>query len=121
MGVVEQLVLFELPEGAIVARPGLSAGRRRTMRQLAMLTAGRHPFGGRVHPEAAPVDDRSAPGRRCGNCSHRVLVNGGQRDFPKCLLGATAGGDAPRLTHGAATDVRAWWPACTDHVKRVDG
>ncbi len=22
----------------------------------------------------------------------------------------------PRVTHGAASDVRAWWPACADHT-----
>ena len=44
------------------------------------------------------------------------------RTYPKCWLPAkAAGADGslrevyPRVTHSAASDVRAWWPACPDY------
>lgn len=99
----------------------LSADRRRTVRQVDALANGRHPlelalrWPLRLHIEAAPADDPDAGGRRCGNCRfrRRVLHNDGR--FPKCLFGAPADGDAPRVTRGNGTDVRAWWPGCRDH------
>jgi hypothetical protein len=39
------------------------------------------------------------------------------RTYPKCIA-AVEGTEhltAPSITHGAATDVRAWWPACIDY------
>lgn len=92
----------------------LSADRRRTLRLTRDLALGRHPLtGGRLHPDAAPADDRTAPGARCGTC--RFRVTGGQ--YPKCRWpdpGEYRIAKLPRVTHGPATDVRAWWPACTD-------
>lgn len=90
-----------------------SPGVRRTKRQAAALKAGRHPLTGfGLHAEAAPHDDRDAEGRRCGNCVHRELVNpGGRRRYPKCNYG-----DGRRMTHSEASDVRAYWPGCRDHV-----
>lgn len=123
-----EAALFDLPPGATVvtmvpeAAPGLSADRRRTLRQTATLMSGRHPLGGRLHPEAAPVDDRLAPGRRCGNCWYRRLIyTNGNKLWPKCHVDQTNPTDADprpvslRITAGAATDCRAWWPACTQH------
>jgi len=50
--------------------------------------------------------------RTCGNCRFREVFGRAKRGYPKC----TYGGDTPpRATHSAASDVRAWWPACTDH------
>ena len=43
-------------------------------------------------------------GRTCGTCTHRIL-RGRHSTYPKC--------DRGPITNGAATDVRAWWPACT--------
>lgn len=89
----------------------MSADRRRTRRQLEGLSRGRHPLepvAGRalkLHPEGARWDDRNAPGRRCGDCWHRVPGR-----YQKCGYGAPQ-----RITHSAASDVRTWWPACTDH------
>lgn len=117
--------LFDLPAGAVREPPPvehLSADRRRTRRYLALLQVGRHPLGGRLHDHAAPVDDPHAPGRRCGNCWYRQLLPYHARVYPKCLLGVTNPtdtdrlGDAPRVAHSAASDVRAWWPACRDHT-----
>lgn len=93
--------------------PKESQGVRRTKRQAADLAAGRHPLTGfGLHAEAAPHDDRSAEGRRCGDCGHRELVGRhGNRTYPKCTVGGGA-----RMTHGEASDVRAWWPACREHA-----
>jgi hypothetical protein len=92
--------------------PVLSAGQRLTARQHAAAAAAVHPLThGRIHPDA-PRDatDRTAPGLRCGTCRHRARSH---RDYPKCWFG-----DGIRTSHGTATDVRAWWPACPDHQPR---
>jgi hypothetical protein len=116
--------LFELPAGAVREPPPveeLSADRRRTLRYLRLIQAGRHPFGGLLHEHAAPVDDPHAPGRRCGNCWYRQLLSYHARTYPKCLLGIEAPTDSNpyghdgRVAHSAASDCRAWWPACRDH------
>lgn len=116
-----ELALFDAPTPPNPSPAGvtLTAGRRLTIRQARLLAAGRHPLGDglRLHPGAAPHDDRAAPGRRCGNCRFRRPV-GGPHDgrYPKCIYGPSTGpGAYPRVTFGPATDVRAWWPACTDH------
>lgn len=104
----------DTPFRAIPDEPGVSqpsAGRRRTQRQYADLAAGRHPLTrGRLRPQAAGAADRAAQGRRCGNCQFRRLLEYRRRDWPKCVRG-----DGVYLTHGAATDCRAWWPACQFH------
>ncbi|MGH3377909.1 MAG: hypothetical protein ACRDP6_24565 [Actinoallomurus sp.] len=101
---------------------GLTADQRRTVRQADALARGLHPLGlalkiGRylaVHAEAAPSEDRTAPGRRCGNCRFRRNLAHQSTTHPKCVFGSNGDG-APRATHGAGTDVRGWWPACRDH------
>jgi hypothetical protein len=97
-----------------------SADRRRTKRQLAILAAGRHPLSllpwtqpVRLHPDAPPAGDRKAPGPRCGTC--RFIEPWGAHGFLKCLRGQ----NAPYATHGAATDLRRWWPAC-EHWEASD-
>lgn len=95
--------------------PGLSADQRRTHRQTARLAHGVHPLGIALHPYAAPADDRTAPGRRCGSCAFRRLRPDKSRRYPKCTYTPDGGTTYPRITNGAATDVRRWWPACTDH------
>jgi hypothetical protein len=130
---LEQMALFDMEPapGAAPAPPPaaadpVSAGRKLLARQGKQLTDGWHPLsGGRLHPDAAPADDRAAPGLRCGSCRYRELIYGGQNAYPKCTVGAkrTADGhplSGPRITHGAATDVRAWWPACRDYEPRAD-
>jgi hypothetical protein len=93
----------------------LSAGRRLTIRQRADVDAGRHPLTrGRLS------DD---PDARCGNCRYRRVLPYHRRSYPKCLWGPTDVDAAeyehdqrpPYVTHGAATDARAWWPGCTHH------
>ncbi len=82
--------------------PGLSADRRRTLRQRAAVDAGRHPLtGGRL------ADD---PAAKCGNCAYRQLIQHHDRTYPKCVVDGYE-----RLSHSAASDVRAWWPGCPRH------
>ncbi len=110
-----------LPDGA----PSRTRGQIRIERQGQALAAGWHPlaltsaYRLRLHPDAAPADDRTAPGRRCGTCRFRVLTSGHARSYPKCRYpdpDTWPGGDGwPRETDGDGTDVRSWWPACTDH------
>jgi hypothetical protein len=124
-----QDVLFDVTPTRPPLDPGLSADRKRTIRQAAALAAGRHPLqpvAGRslpLHTEAAPHDDRTAPGRRCGDCKYRVPLRHHERTHVKCLYGMT-GSDvrtAPRASNSAASDVRAWWPACADHQPKEAG
>lgn len=111
--------LFDLPSWATIEPEPIekvSADRRRTLRQAAVLARGYHPLGVKLHAQAAPVDDRRAPGRRCGNCRFHSSdgVGGVAGTYPKCFWGADERG-APRASRGPATDCRAWWPGCLDH------
>lgn len=121
------------------AEPGekLSADRKRTRRQAQAVARGVHPLAlpglrVRMHPDADPdrtatSDNAAARPLRCGTCRWRELVGGHSRSFPKCLYGAGTWpngkvkvASAPRYSAGGATDVRAWWPACTDWQARED-
>jgi hypothetical protein len=127
----EQGSLFDLPPGTPDAPEldGLSAARRRTLRQRMMLERGLHPLSAvqtagkiQLHPQAAPAGDREAPGRRCGSCVFRRQVAWRDYSQPKCWYGLAQLDAAsmyleqlPRVAHSASSDVRAWWPACTEH------
>lgn len=95
----------------------LSPDQRRTVRQAEALVYGQHPIALaldssiHLHVDAAPASDREAPGRRCGNCWYREHFRYHNRTYAKCTVD-----DGVRITHGAGTDVRAWWPACRDHT-----
>ena len=104
-----ELIPAEIPEPE-----RLSADRRRTIRQHAEVAAGRHPL---THRRIS--DD---PEARCGNCRFRELFDHHRRTYPKCVwTPPTWSADEyattrpPRHTNGAASDVRAWWPGCTEH------
>jgi hypothetical protein len=102
--------LFEVPADVVRVTESvvkLSADRRRTLRQARTLAQGFHPLGGRLHLQAAPAVDRKAEGRRCGGC-----VNFRPGRFAKCGLGP--------ITHGPATDCRAWWPGCVHHSPKIN-
>ncbi len=92
-GLPEPIVLPEPP-------PPLSADRRRTQRQREAVAAGVHPLTKqRARPDLGT----------CGDCRFREVFGYHNRSFPKCTRYES------RITHSAASDVRAWWPACPDH------
>lgn len=102
-------VLPGMPESLIVfEKPARSTGQRMTERQAQDVKAGRHPLtGGPLHGQAdttARKGDPTGLSYRCGSCVHRIVSNHRNGTYPKC--------DLSTITHGQATDVRAWWPAC---------
>jgi hypothetical protein len=124
----DQQTLFEGAPYAVEPEPAgpLKGDARRRQRQDEAIRGGFHPLGValrqpiRLHPDAPRDDDRNAPGPRCGSCWYRRSIKGNSRCYPKCVYGVenhtdTTAGAAPRITHGAGTDVRAVWPACVDH------
>lgn len=115
---MSEAALFDMdPESPAGPEPKLSAGRRRTLRQMAALERGRHPLSLlhsvplALHAEAPDPHDRSAAGPRCGTCLFRApATSNGWHSFPKC--DREIGGTKPYVTFSAASDCRAWWPAC---------
>jgi hypothetical protein len=115
--------LFDIDPAQIPPEPPkLTADQRRVQRQAETLAAGYHPVTKlKLHEEAAPAGDRKAEGRRCGNCRFRMVLGYRNKSFAKCLNPGGMGADEidvigpPYVTHGAATDVRRWWPACDEH------
>lgn len=109
----------------------LSADRRRTQRQGQQIAIGRHPLtGGPLHPLASRHRDADSPKTdpfTCGSCYFRNTARYHGKTYPKCWLPGPRTGETykvgdvtmtigyPRATHGAASDVRAWWPACPDY------
>jgi hypothetical protein len=98
---------YEPPE-----REALSAGQRLTRRQAEHIRQGIHPLTlaytliRPLHPDADRTRTADSPQNNtptCGSCDLRTTGGG----YPKCTEPS-----APR-SHGPATDVRAWWPACT--------
>ena len=110
------------------ADPALSPDQRRTLRQRDDIAAGRHPLTrGPLHENAAPEIARPSNAKglpyTCGSCRFREVLKYHNRAYPKCLRDLTYGhhdGDVDlneirNVTHGGATDVRAWWPACAGY------
>ena len=110
---------FEPPETPEVD-PKLSAGQRLTLRQSDRIAIGLHPLGSRaLHPEASRNRDSTSPRTdpfTCGSCVFRVVQQHHNKTYPKCL----SHGDK-HVSSGPATDVRAWWPACTDYSAEEQG
>lgn len=104
---------YEPPEP--IETEGLSAGQRLTLRQARDVSIGRHPLtGGAIHPQASRHRDAASPKDdpfTCGSCHFREILGHHSRSYPKCLLPSMPS----RVTHGPASDVRAWWPACSDY------
>lgn len=110
----------------------LSAGQRLTLRQAEMVADGIHPLTrGPLHPLASRHRDASAPKGdpfTCGSCHFRRVEKYHDYAYPKCWLpNPKVGADAPqariyaRVSHGATSDVRAWWPACPDYTPGDSG
>jgi hypothetical protein len=106
-----------------VAEP--KAPRRLVDRQRAKIADGEHPLSnvGTV-PKRVPLAPEEN-GATCGTCAHRMRPAHHGRAYPKCAAGTfrIPAGDGfqevwPRAAHSEATDVRAWWPACTSYVPR---
>ncbi len=105
-----------------VEKPSPDVQRRLLQQQC--IDNGQHPLSRvtvrplALHAEAAIR--RGDPGRKCGNCKFRQKLHYHRRTYPKCVFGyqqqdAGRPSPPPRVSHGAGTDVRAWWPACRDH------
>jgi hypothetical protein len=120
--------LFDAAPYATAPDPAgkLTGDARRRQRQEEAIRHGFHPLGValgtpiRLHPDAPRDSDPHTPGPRCGSCWYRRAIRGNSRDYMKCLHGLenptdTAPAKAPRVTHGAGTDVRSVWPACVDY------
>lgn len=108
-------------ERAAARRGDLSAGRRLTLRQADLIDAGLHPlqaYGARRLEETREArftrDDPPYQPATCGTCRLRSRGR-----WPKCTYAVvspvTYAERHPRVTHGATSDVRAWWPACEDY------
>jgi hypothetical protein len=122
----EQLGLWDVPAPAPLPLPtsepitrstAALAARKLKLRHWTTLGRGFNPLGQRLHVEAAPRDDREAPGRRCGNCRFRATdgVGGVAGTYPKCFYREGDTGPYKRAARGSASDCRAWWPGCADH------
>lgn len=94
-----------------------------TARAAVRIGLGMHPLenvatGLRLHEDAcSDVEDRTT-GPRCKGCVFAVAVRWHGKPFRKCSFGRPPGrslDDAPRATHSETTDLRLWWPACTDY------
>jgi hypothetical protein len=127
------------PEPGAVVK--LSVDRRRTIRQIEAIRRGAHPLALlfpnmarliRLHPDAdrsaASTDPKNLP-LRCGSCRFRQQVSGNHKGvFPKCLWRDDNPTDQqpkvdtmPRVTQSAASDCRAWWPACREYSPGESG
>jgi hypothetical protein len=104
-----------------------TAGQRLTARQAEKIAAGEHPLSwvGEV-PRRVPLAPEGTG--TCGTCALKMRPHNRGRAYPKCSAGtvrvpAGAGFQEvwPRAAHSEATDVRAWWPACTSYESREAG
>ncbi|MFD3594301.1 hypothetical protein ACFWU5_16380 [Nocardia sp. NPDC058640] len=96
------------PPEAVVPED-LSRGEKRQRLVERRIRDGIHPLGYiGLHKEAARESEGG--GLRCGTCRHREVARYHSRSYPKCWIN-----DGARATHGESSDIRAWWPACTDY------
>jgi hypothetical protein len=103
----------------------LSPDARRTKRQADAIAIGRHPLtGGPIHELASRHRNASSPKNdpfTCGSCLFRAVRKYHDKTYPKCIAPGQQSAEQyeqhgpPRVSHGAASDVRAWWPACRDY------
>ncbi|MCT7369430.1 hypothetical protein [Mycolicibacterium llatzerense] len=116
--------LFDLPDSAYTIPPApevLSRGERRARLVATRIVRGEHPLGRiRIHADAAR--ERGGEGLRCGGCRFRELLEHHNKTYPKCHLPLQIGDRTtyPRDTGCESSDIRSWWPACTDYQPRED-
>jgi hypothetical protein len=116
---VTEPALFGEPDRADPEVDERTPGQRRRDRHLDAMRHGQHPLSValqwpiRLHPDAAPPEDRDAEGLRCGGCRFRRLLPYHGRVYPKCCWPESDPGE--RVSHGGGTDVAAWWPACAEY------
>lgn len=98
-----------LPFDALPSSQSFSPGVTITRRQLDTMLRGQHPISGhRLHPRAAdPLRANTAPGLRCRTCFFALR----QGLYFKC--GAD---DGNHINHSPVTDLRLWFPACTQYA-----
>lgn len=93
----------------------MSSDQKRTWRDRQRLARGWHPNASRpLHPDAPRVTEPGEPGDgpRCRSCAHLLAHRHNCRTYFKCQVVG--------ISHGPATDVRRWWPACTAWKPRED-
>lgn len=90
--------LFDVPDLPPDPTEEMSAGRRLTARNQAMLEVGRHP---------ATLTPLRAEGGRCGDCEHCHRYGWHDRKYVKC------GKHRLGESHSEASDIRVGWPACS--------
>lgn len=107
-------------------REKMSADRRRTQRQHEAIAAGLHPLSMALDTKIRLLPYSADGPLTCGDCRFRKLFSHHNRAYPKCTWGSVSRkkigilGDPytateyPRLSNGAGTDIRAFWPACTE-------
>lgn len=120
------------PPAPLPAEPKVSADRSRTLRQTAAIAMGLHPLslvirGLQLHPLASRHRDAASPKDdpfTCGSCYFRQAFDHHTRAYLKCTFGLTAEmpylTSSPRISASATTDIRSWWPACTDYSPGSD-
>jgi hypothetical protein len=115
---IDTLPLFDIEPVEIVKPEPMSADRRRTQRQAEAVARGSHPLALvfpliRRHRETVGLEysatDRKGRDLTCGSCCWREVDEYHGRVYAKCGKGVGA-----RISNGAATDLRSWWPGCTD-------
>lgn len=73
-------------------------------------TPGRGPKGGKHYTKPkgyAGLPGTGPEGKRCQDCEHYTLRQGGAKSYPKCAL------TRPNWTAGRASDILARSPACS--------
>lgn len=121
----EQAALFAMPE-PLTGQPtrGQFPDYGITQRAAIRIGLGYHPLANvapnlKLHADAcSDVTDRES-GPRCRGCVFAVPAGWHGKAYRKCAYGSpdpqmTLEG-AERASHSEATDLRLWWPACTDY------
>ena len=109
----EEPGLFVVPDQAYLAPPSdepLSRSERRHRLIATRIASSVHPLGKGIPLHADAARDRDGDGLRCGSCRWREALSRRGKTYPKCTIY-----NGIRATGCESSDVRAWWPACSDH------